>query len=981
MPLSTGHILNSRYRIVNLLGQGGFGAVYKAWDLNLSRPCALKENLDTTPEAQKQFNREAVILANLIHPNLARVTDYFTIPGQGQYLVMDYVEGDDLQNILDNSGPQPESLVMEWVEQICDALEYLHTQQPPIIHRDIKPANIKITPKGKAILVDFGVAKVWDPSLRTTQGARAITPCFSPFEQYGQAPTDARTDIYALGATAYCLLTGQPPTEAIIRVANPKIKTPSEINKNISSATSQTILKALELLPDQRFQTATEFKQALTQKSSVSTAPVLPPVVKTTPRRSQIPVANPVVATTRVQSGATSSAKAISIPQSAQPKSRKKFILIGGGVMGVIVIAIIGVIYLLGNAQEKGSTTPPPGIVENTATLPAPKTSPTQVVAVQPTPEPTAVSYFGETTKLGNGMTYTGTYSPDGTLYALGEGDKVVVSFAQTGDLYNEIPCQKSIVTGLAFSPDSSMLIVGELNSHFFLYDLTDVSLIKEIATDYAFYNSHVVFSPDGSMIAVRARLEIYTFDVETGDMIYKFTGHTGNIRELIWDPVFNLLYSGSMDGTVKVWNPDTGELVRDFTNITTDSSAIMGLALDHQGKTLAVLLPFGQIYLIEAQTGKQEAILYNNGLPNYAVFSDDDTILYVTMDNYLNKFVLPNSQPEISVSAPDFSNPSSLSLRLGTTQISATYYSGGLINFEMVMQSTYAPQIDSNSWTIEGTFFDPEQVVLVDGWGRIKKGPTESILESWDSIELNFPVYSSSIDPERGYLALAKEDGSVAIIDLIAFTTLSQLPPLDTPAQKVYFLPDGDLVVLAGNNASIWYLGTTNIEKYIFTTDVVMDYVGYLKQDNYLILANLTGLVEIRDLNDLARIVTSYNVPVESLTQILVDQENKQLLILSESNEVQVLDLLTGQKTGTISLGNTPTAACFSQDGAFLAVGQSDGSVTLLDGKTLTILETKNIFPVSISQLNFSPDNQYLVTSFNYGYWGLTQILLKPLE
>jgi serine/threonine protein kinase/sugar lactone lactonase YvrE len=980
MPLSTGYILNSRYRIVNLLGQGGFGAVYKAWDLNLSRPCALKENLDTSPEAQKQFNREAVILANLIHPNLARVTDYFTISGQGQYLVMDYVEGEDLQNILDKNGPQPESLVLEWVEQICDALEYLHTQQPPIIHRDIKPANIKITPKGKAVLVDFGVAKVWDPDSRTTQGARAITPCFSPFEQYGQAPTDARTDVYALGATTYCLLTGQPPTEAIIRVANPKIKAPSEINKNISSATSQTILKALELLPDLRFQTADEFKQALTQKSSVSTAPVAPPVVKIAPKQSQIPLANPVVATTRVQPGTISSAKAIPIPQSVQPKSWKKFVLIGGGAIGVIAIAIIAAVFLLGNTQ-KGATTPPPEIIKNTGTLPVSETSPTQVTVVQPTPEPTAASYFGETTKLGNGMTYTGTYSPDGVLYALGVGDKVLVEHAQTGDLVWEIPCQKTIVTGLAFSPDSSMLIVGEINSHFYLYDLSHKSLIKEIATGYSFYNSHVVFSPDGSMIAARTGQEIFTFDLETGDMIYKFTGHTGNIRELIWDPVFDLLYSGSMDGTVKVWNPDTGELVWDFTNITTDNSPIIGLALNHQGKTLAVLLPFGQIYLIEAQTGKQEAILYNNGLPNYAAFSNDDTILYSTMDNYVNKFVLPNSQPEVSVSAPDFASPSSLSLRPGTEQISVTYFSGGMVRFEMITQSTYAPQIDSNSWTMEGGFFNPELTVLIDDRGRIRKGPTEFFLTSWDSINLNIPVYSTSIDPERGYLALGKEDGSVDIFDLSAFTLLSQLPPKDTPAQKAAFLPNGDLAVLAGNNVSIWYLGTTNIEKYIFTTDVVMDYIDYYQEENYLILANFAGLVEIRDLDDLARIVSSYTVPVESLSQILVDQENKQLLILSESNEVQILDLLTGQKTGAISLGNTPTAAVFSQDGTFLAVGQSDGSITLLDGKTLTILETKNISPVSIPQLNFSPDNQYLLTSFNYGYWGLTQILPKPLE
>jgi WD40 repeat protein len=435
------------------------------------------------------------------------------------------------------------------------------------------------------------------------------------------------------------------------------------------------------------------------------------------------------------------------------------------------------------------------------------------------------------------------------------------------------------------------------------------------------------------------------------------------------------------MDGTVKAWDPDTGGLVRDFTNITTDNSAIIGLALDHQGKTLAVLLPFGQIYLIDAQTGKQVAILYNNGLPNYAEFSDDDTILYSTMDNYVNKFVLPNSQPEVSVSAPDFASPSSLSLRPGTEQISVTYFSGGLIRFEMIMQSTYAPYLDSNSWTMEGAFFNPEQIVLVDDWGRIRKGSTESFLTSWASIDLKVQIYSASIDPERGYLALGREDGSVDIFDLSAFTLLSKLPSKDTPAQKVAFLPNGDLVVLAGNNASIWYLGTTNIEKYIFSTDVAMDYIGYYQKDNYLILANLAGLVEIRNLDDLARVITSYTLPVGSLTQILVDQENKQLLILSESNEVQIMDLLTGQKTGTISLGNTPTAAAFSHDGAFLAVGQSDGSVTLLDGKALTILETSNIFPVPISQLNFSLDNQYLLTSFNYGYWGLTRVFLQPTE
>jgi len=161
MPLITGQLINNRYRIVKKLGQGGFGAVYRAWDTNLNGPCAVKENFDTSPKAQKQFAREASLLFNLNHPHLPRVFDHFFIPGQGQYLVMDYIEGEDLQEMLQRvGGALPESQVIEWIGHVCDALDYLHTQNPPIIHRDIKPANIKITHPGKALLVDFGIAKV-----------------------------------------------------------------------------------------------------------------------------------------------------------------------------------------------------------------------------------------------------------------------------------------------------------------------------------------------------------------------------------------------------------------------------------------------------------------------------------------------------------------------------------------------------------------------------------------------------------------------------------------------------------------------------------------------------------------------------------------------------------------------------------------------------------------------------------------------------
>jgi len=274
MILQTGTILNKRYRIVELLRQGGFGAVYRAWDIALERHCAIKDNLDAAPETQKQFEREAKILANLSHPNLPGVSDHFIIPGQGQYLAMDLVEGKDLQTMIEDRGaPFPEAQVLTWIEQVCDALTYMHSQNPAIIHRDIKPANIQITPSGQAILVDFGIAKVYDPGLKTTLGARAVTPGYSPYEQYGQGSTDRRTDIYALGATIYTLLTGLEPPESVQRVVRDPLVPLRKANPSLSSGAAAALKRALEMDPEDRFQSVSSFKDALLTGSE---EPIIP---------------------------------------------------------------------------------------------------------------------------------------------------------------------------------------------------------------------------------------------------------------------------------------------------------------------------------------------------------------------------------------------------------------------------------------------------------------------------------------------------------------------------------------------------------------------------------------------------------------------------------------------------------------------------------------------------------------------------------
>jgi basic membrane protein A and related proteins len=293
MALTTGQILNNRYRIVKILGEGGFGAVYRAWDMVLERPCALKENLQITPDAQRQFRREALILAGLAHPNLPRVIDHFLILGQGQYLVMDYVDGEDLQTKMDRAGRLPEAQVLPWIVQICAALEYMHNQPSPVIHRDIKPGNIRIRQDGRAMLVDFGIAKVFDPHIATTVGAKAITAGYSPPEQYSLgAPTDTRSDIYSLGATLYSLLTGFVPPDSIDLLTGTAQPLPAakDLARAVSAQTSAAIEKAMALARDQRWQTVAEFEAALlpglqvqvqgpaSTSSFTSTPPSGPPV-------------------------------------------------------------------------------------------------------------------------------------------------------------------------------------------------------------------------------------------------------------------------------------------------------------------------------------------------------------------------------------------------------------------------------------------------------------------------------------------------------------------------------------------------------------------------------------------------------------------------------------------------------------------------------------------------------------------------------
>jgi serine/threonine-protein kinase len=290
-PIEPGVILRERYKIRRIIGQGGMGSIYLAEDIRLEgRQCALKEVEhegsmpdDTLNQAREQFLREAQILARLDHPNLPKVSDFFSDENR-EYLVMDFVPGEDLRTLMLEARRKKTFLsepeVLGWSAQLADALDYMHRQDPPILHRDIKPSNLKLTPSGLIKLVDFGLVKLLaseEMTITILQGRG--TALYTPLEQYGgdSGHTDVRSDIYAFGATLYHLLTNKPPVEARERFLHPEsLIPPRQINPDISIRTERAILWALSLHPDERPQNVEEFQQALIGNINSATQPRQP---------------------------------------------------------------------------------------------------------------------------------------------------------------------------------------------------------------------------------------------------------------------------------------------------------------------------------------------------------------------------------------------------------------------------------------------------------------------------------------------------------------------------------------------------------------------------------------------------------------------------------------------------------------------------------------------------------------------------------
>lgn len=593
MPLARDSILNNRYRIKEILGQGGMGSVYRVIDENLGVEVAVKENLYITEEYSRQFRLEANILASLRNPNLPRVFDHFVIEGQGQYLVMDYIEGEDLRQRMDRLGILPDEEVIVLGAAICDALKFLHTRVPPILHRDVKPGNIKINPQGEVYLVDFGLAKIDEGNQITSTGARAMTPGYSSPEQYGTARTDARSDVYSLGATLYASLTATIPEDGLARAMEQIDLTPlRKRNPRVSRKLARVLEKALAIHPDDRFQTAIELKLALLA-SSLATKKRLEGAELTIPPSPKGNKRDKVKEKTSKPTALRENKIEMSGESTARLRRRRghrigQFVKMVGIGSVIIVGALFYYLMSTGNMPDIAGLPLSFGISSNTATstilisptllasatpnkTPStePSESPSQTLQPSLTPSPSAVPTLAPT-EMGTAIA-TATETPMG-----GGAGQIAFSSDRTG--LPQIWIIGSDGAGLsqltdieggacqpAWSPDGSQLaFISPCAENIKIYLNSNVYLMNADGTGITIMESEIgsfdpAWSPDGtSLLFVKVidafRTQIYRIDLSDGQIILMTDNNKLNLNPE-WSPDgTRFVYSSTQLGGQALW-------------------------------------------------------------------------------------------------------------------------------------------------------------------------------------------------------------------------------------------------------------------------------------------------------------------------------------------------------------------------------------------------------------------------------------------
>jgi len=573
------HVLKQRYRVISKVGRGGFGAVYKATDLQFgNRLVAIKEmsqsglSQQDLVEATNAFTREALMLASLSHPNLPRIYEQFTEMGRW-YLVMDFIEGETLEEYLNKAqaGYLPLAEVQDIGIQLCTVLDYLHTRQPPIIFRDLKPANVMRTPNGHLYLIDFGIARHFKPG-QIADTIALGSPGYAAREQYSkvQSQTTPRSDIYSLGATLHQLLTGDDPSLMPFQFA-PLHSQP------LPAALEKLIMQMVELDATKRPASMAIVKQELQRiatQLSIGQMRMTQPASQTF-RPTPSPLAKP------------------SIPQA-------RYVRISSSLTTLLQV-------YRGHSKEVYAVSWSPD-----GKLIASGSSDESIQVWEATSGKIVLNYHGHSHWIGKGLVQSVTWSPDGKYIASGSWDKSVrVWNASTGNTISTYRSYYEIVESVAWSPDGKYIASGNRNGTVHVWD---VSNGKNIRTFLGHHSNNpnvdvvaIAWSPDGKRIAsgswdrtVKVWNAIKNSNKKNDYLIFR--GHSAEVNTLAWSPNGMRIASGGRDGLVRVWDSSNGAL--SFT-YRAHTGYVVGVAWSPDGTRIASAGADKMVHVWDAATGK----------------------------------------------------------------------------------------------------------------------------------------------------------------------------------------------------------------------------------------------------------------------------------------------------------------------------------------------------------------------------------------
>lgn len=932
-------LIGDRYRMEKRIGKGGFGAVYLAHDTRLSQPVALKRNLIQGSEAHRQFEAEAKILAALRHENLPRVIDHFTENGK-QYLVMEYIEGDSLQRLLEDRGkPLSEKAVVYFGSKICDALECLHSQTPPIIHRDIKPGNIIVASSGgRVVVVDFGIFKRHDPTASTVNAARAVTPGYSPPEQYGVGHTDPRSDIYALGATLYTLLTGRVPEESVdLHFRKQRVTSIRRWNPAISPALEIAVTQALELDPNQRPQDVAQFR-ALLEAARPNWVSYVPPI-PAPPRPALQPVPPPPV------------------PRPARPRpvSSKPPQPTWEQVMGasVVLIALLLVGWFIFRP-------------ESGARLAAPVMPPAPIGADN-------AASVEELQRWGSGVIYEFAYSPDGNRIAVASTMGVYLYDATTMAEVRRFTNLPSAVTSLAFAPDGQTIAAGIQNGHIYLLPMGG-GQAEEPLTALPGWITSLVFTADGTML-VSASGDGRVHLLRTADGSSVTTLAENSVAsQLALSPDGQTLAAAMQDGSIRLWQIELGAFLRTLPAVPSPAQSVA--FQPSNGGLVAAGHDDGQVRLWRWADGALVGVLRvgSYSIKSIVFAPDGASLLTGTADGRVRQWGVANAQ-EIRTFGSHTGPVNTLAFTPDGQRLASSSGDDTVRQWNTTDGTALNTALGYGGW-VHGVAFRPGGATIVSA-----HGDGSVALNSADGAQLSLSsghtgaARSIAVAPSGLIAVSGGVDKKVVLWQLSDGKAVRTFEGHKGQVNSVAFSPDSATVAtIDDKTVSLWHVadGDEIDSRSLESPGRVVAFAP----DGAIIAAALDdGSAWVWRWQDVTTIVTlKYDSP-NSIRGLTFTSSGNELITIWDGKSVDRWTLPNGSRQ-IIKILDAPTISlALSPDGQMLAIGSETGRIWLLRASDGAILKELVGHMGWVNSLAFSSDGTRLASGGADGtvrLWGV---------